>query len=134
MDRRLIVDRCGRFVGALPNDPRAARVRQWHGFARAAACLDQHDIIDHRRVSTGFTEQSEHQRYCGVRHLFEHLEPTELDECLVERLSTGRRHRLTQRVYQHVEVIGRDGVVHHSFPRSSSRRAMMLRCISAVPP
>ena len=57
--------------------------------------------------------------------------PTELAERLVERGARRRRHDVRQAPLEQLAVLG---VHQRSSPRSSRRRAMMLRWISALPP
>jgi hypothetical protein len=71
-----------------------------------------------------------------VRHVVEHLEPPELREDGVDVGSFACgcqpvRDRAAHRLLHHRAL---SGVHHSSLPSWRSRRAMMLRCTSAVPP
>ena len=81
-------------------------------------------------------ERAEHDVDGVVRLVVEHLEPSELREDRVDvgPFACGRegvRDRSAHRLLHHGALVGVD---HSSLPSSRSRRAMMLRCTSAVPP
>lgn len=76
-------------------------------------------------------QQAKGERDGDVRLLREEFGPAEVAQGGVQRLSRRRSHRLAECLGEQM-LFG--GVHGYSLPRSSSRRAMMFRWISAVPP
>jgi hypothetical protein len=137
--RQFPVNRAASPVDALPDHPGATRVRQWQRAAGREPARRQKHVVEQRRVRSRLAEQPERQRCRDLRHAGEQVPPAQLGQREVEDTAGRRQHRLPERLGEQVKL----GLVHsvpagrvhaHSFPRSSSRRAMMLRWISAVPP
>jgi hypothetical protein len=146
--RQFLIEPAARPVGTLPHHPGAAGVGQRRRAARRKPARRQQHVVEQRRVRSGLAEQPEHHRYRDLRLVGEQFPPAQLGQREVQDCAGRRRHRLAERLGEQVQL----GLVHgvhgahgaptahgvhvhaHSLPRSSSRRAMMLRWISAVPP
>ena len=89
-------------------------------------------VVERRRRAVGGAERAEHDLDRVGRLGGEHLQPAELPEDLVDRgVPVGARDRGAHALFHHGPI---GGVDHSALPSSSSRRAMMLRCTSTVPP
>jgi hypothetical protein len=89
------------------------------------------DVVERRGRRTRFTlelEQPRHRRSLIER---ERVVPPQLPQRDVQRLARVLLRCIAEAAFEQLEVVPFD---HRSFPRSSNRRAMMLRWISAVPP
>ena len=93
-------------------------------------------VVERRGRRVRRAECAEHDVDGIVRLVVEHLQPSELCEDGIDvgafaRGREGVRDRPAHRLLHHGAFVGGD---HSSLPSSRSRRAMMLRCTSAVPP
>ena len=94
------------------------------------------DVVERGGRRVRGAERAENDADGVVRLVVEHLEPSELREDGVDvgPFACGRegvRDRPAHRPLHHGALCGVD---HSSLPSWRSRRAMMLRCTSAVPP
>ena len=94
------------------------------------------DVVERAGGRVRGAERAEDDADGVVGLVVKHLEPPELREDRVDvgpfaRGREGVRDRPAHRLLHHGAL---SGVDHSSLPSCRSRRAMMLRCTSAVPP
>ncbi len=89
-------------------------------------------VVERGRRAIAGAERAEHDLDRIGRLGSQQLQPLELAEDLIDLcVPVGARDRGAQ-ARIHRSPLG--GIDHSSLPSSSSRRAMMLRCTSSVPP